>query len=129
MVGIEWGDLRADINDSACLKEVQALGERCEIKNPSSLKLVEEGITAEIERQARILEDGGAVEGKTRGRDVERGDVKRLREKEGGVDYRYMRDPDLGPVVIAPRIMESVTEGFPPLLDEVLEHLKGIDMT
>ena len=37
-----------------------------------------------------------------------------------------MRDPDLGPVVIAPGVMESVSEGFPPLLDEVLEHLKGI---
>ena len=60
VVGMQWGNLRAGVNFSACPNEAQALGERCEIKNLSSLKLVEEAITAKIERQARILEDGGA---------------------------------------------------------------------
>ena len=67
VVGMEWGNLRADMNVSACPKGVQALRERCEIKNLSSLKLVEEAITAEIERQAGILEDGGTVKGRREG--------------------------------------------------------------
>jgi len=125
VVGMEWGGLRADVNVSVRPKGVQALGQRCEIKNLSSLKLVEEAITAEVERQVRILEDGGAVEGETRGWDVERGTTKRLRGKEGEVDYRYMPDPDLGPVVIAPGVVESVREGLLPLPDEVLEQLTG----
>jgi len=52
--------------------------------------------------------------------------VKREGGKEGGVDYRYLRDPDLGPVVIAHGVVDSVSEGFPPLPDEVLKHLKRI---
>ena len=125
VVGMEWGGLRGDVNVSVRPKGVQELGQRCEIKNLSSLKLVEEAITAEVERQVQILEDGGAVEGETRGWDVERGTTKRLRGKEGEVDYRYMPDPDLGPVVIAPGVVESVREGLPPLPDEVLEQLTG----
>lgn len=125
VVGMEWGGLRADVNVSVRPKGAQALGQRCEIKNLSSLKLVEEAITAEVERQVGILENGGAVEGETRGWDVERGTTKRLRGKEGEVDYRYMPDPDLGPVVIAPGVVESVREGLPPLPDEVLKQLTG----
>ncbi|CAZ84954.1 unnamed protein product [Tuber melanosporum] len=125
VVGMEWGGLRADVNVSVRSKGVQELGRRCEIKNLSSLKLVEEAITAEVERQVRILENGGVVEGETRGWDVEKGTTKRLRGKERGVDYRYMPDPDLGPVVIAPGVVESVRKELPLLPDEVLEQLTG----
>ncbi|CUS11528.1 unnamed protein product [Tuber aestivum] len=127
VVGMEWGGLRADVNVSVRPKGVQALGRRCEIKNLSSLKLVEEAITAEVERQVQILENGGAVEGETRGWDIERGTTKRLRGKEGEVDYRYMPDPDLGPVIVVPGVVESVREGLPPLPDEILEKLTGTE--
>ncbi|RPB00023.1 hypothetical protein L873DRAFT_1737371 [Choiromyces venosus 120613-1] len=126
VVGMEWGGLRADVNVSIRPKGTDALGQRCEIKNLSSLKLVEEAITAEVARQVGILENGGVVESETRGWDVEKGTTKRLRGKEGEVDYRYMPDPDLGPVVIAPGVVESVKNGLPPLPDEVLAQLTGV---
>ncbi|PWW74819.1 hypothetical protein C7212DRAFT_345769 [Tuber magnatum] len=77
--------------------------------------------------QATLRAVGACVVGETRGWDVERGTTKRLRGKEGEVDYRYMPDPDLGPLVIAPGVVEGVREGLPPLPDEVLEQLTGTE--
>ena len=47
-----------------------------------------------------MLESGGMIEGETRGWTLGSTETRRLRGKEGEVDYRYMPDPDLGTVVI-----------------------------
>ncbi len=77
------------------------MGQRTEIKNLSSLKAVEDAIVAERDRQIDLLESGGTVVGETRQWTLGSTETKKLRGKEGEVDYRYMPDPDLGPVVIA----------------------------
>lgn len=125
VVGMEWGGLRADVNVSVRRSGMDGLGRRCEIKNLSSLKVVEDAITAEARRQIRILEDGGAVEGETRGWDAESGETRRLRGKEGEVDYRYMPDPDLPPVVLGEGLVERIRDTLPPLPDEILAGLVG----
>ncbi|EGS24117.1 glutamyl-tRNA (gln) amidotransferase-like protein [Thermochaetoides thermophila DSM 1495] len=111
--GMETGGLRADINVS--VRRVQdiatgKLGTRTEIKNLSSFKAVEDAIIAERDRQIAILEAGGVVLGETRGWSLGNTETRRLRGKEGEVDYRYMPDPDLGPVVIG---------------EDLVQHLKG----
>ncbi len=112
-IGMEMGGLRADVNVSVRLKDqarqddggheyygVKGLGQRTEIKNLSSFKAVEDAIMAERDRQIDALEGGGMVEGETRGWALGSTETTRLRGKEGEVDYRYMPDPDLGPVII-----------------------------
>ncbi len=112
-IGMEMGGLRADINISVRLREdtqrngsgheyygVKGLGQRTEIKNLSSFKAVEDAIIAERDRQIDVLEGGGVIEGETRGWALGSTQTTRLRGKEGEVDYRYMPDPDLGPVII-----------------------------
>ncbi|KAK0649071.1 amidotransferase-like protein [Cercophora newfieldiana] len=100
--GMEAGGLRADVNVSVRRTDDKCgtLGTRTEIKNLSSFKAVEDAIIAERDRQIAVLESGGVVEGETRGWAIGSTETRRLRGKEGEVDYRYMPDPDLGPVVI-----------------------------
>jgi aspartyl-tRNA(Asn)/glutamyl-tRNA(Gln) amidotransferase subunit B len=109
--GMEMGGLRADVNVSIRERNgqipgahsyhgVTGLGQRTEIKNLASVKAVEEAIIAERDRQIDLLESGGAVEGETRGWTLGSNTTKRLRGKEGEIDYRYMPDPDIAPVVL-----------------------------
>jgi aspartyl-tRNA(Asn)/glutamyl-tRNA(Gln) amidotransferase subunit B len=108
--GMELGGLRADVNVSVRRKDaeegthsyhgVTGLGQRTEIKNLSSFKAVEDAIIAERDRQINVLVDGGLIEGETRSWTLGSTETKKLRGKEGEVDYRYMPDPDLLPIYI-----------------------------
>ncbi|KAF2729003.1 hypothetical protein EJ04DRAFT_448159 [Polyplosphaeria fusca] len=110
--GMESGGLRADVNVSVRERHTQAaqvgnsyhgvtgLGQRTEIKNLASVKAVEDAIIAERDRQIDILESGGVIEGETRGWTLGSKSTKRLRGKEGEIDYRYMPDPDIAPVLV-----------------------------
>ncbi|KAK1918253.1 hypothetical protein P3342_000973 [Pyrenophora teres f. teres] len=131
--GMELGGLRADVNVSVrCHGEssqgashsyhgVTGLGQRTEIKNLSSFKAVEDAIIAERDRQIEILESGGVIEGETRGWTLGSTTTKRLRSKEGEIDYRYMPDPDIAPIIISDRLIEHLRKTLPMLPDE-LEH-------
>ena len=120
---MEWGGLRCDVNVSVRPRSSPLLGQRCEIKNLSSVKLVEEAVTAEARRQVQVLEAGGAIIAETRGWDVEKGETYRLRGKEGEVDYRYMPEPDLPPVKIAKGVVEWLQQTMPELPDEMVARL------
>lgn len=117
--GMELGGLRADVNvsvrernnrtgDSHAYHGVTGLGQRTEIKNLASVKAVEDAIIAERDRQIDLLESGGVVEGETRGWTLGSKTTKRLRGKEGEIDYRYMPDPDIAPVIVGEvRVFQS----------------------
>ena len=98
--GMELGGLRVDVNVSVSPEGVEVLGQRTEIKNLNSFKAVEDAIIAERDRQIAVLESGGCIEGETRGWTLGSSWTKRLRGKEGEVDYRYMPDPDIAPLII-----------------------------
>ena len=98
--GMELGGLRADVNVSVSAQGSDRLGQRTEIKNLSSFRAVEDAIFAERERQIAVLESGGIIHGETRGWTIGSNETVKLRGKEGEVDYRYMPDPDIPPLVI-----------------------------
>ena len=136
VAGMEVGGLRADVNVSVRRRDtgheagtshtyhgVTGLGQRTEIKNLSSFKAVEDAIVAERDRQIRVLEDGGAIEGETRGWTLGSTETRRLRGKEGEVDYRYMPDPDLPPVIISEAFVGDLRSKLPPLPDALIERL------
>lgn len=130
--GMEMGGLRADVNVSVRNRKndtsavgleyagVKGLGQRTEIKNLSSFKAVEDAIVAERDRQISVLEAGGVVEGETRGWTLGSTETKRLRGKEGEVDYRYMPDPDLGAVIVGDDLLAHLKDTMPMLPDESL---------
>ena len=129
--GMEMGGLRADVNVSVRRKDgepgihayggIAGLGQRTEIKNLSSLKGVEDAIKAERDRQIDVLEAGEVIEGETRGWSLAHPkETRRLRGKEGEVDYRYMPDPDIPPLMIAEAIVTHLTKTLPKLPDDLL---------
>ncbi|KIW05713.1 aspartyl/glutamyl-tRNA(Asn/Gln) amidotransferase, B subunit [Verruconis gallopava] len=130
--GMELGGLRADVNVSVRRRQaageytggsyhgVSGLGQRTEIKNLSSFKAVEDAIIAERNRQIKVLESGGVVEGETRGWTLGNTETKKLRGKEGEIDYRYMPDPDIAPVIISKNLVDHLREKLPKLPDELL---------
>lgn len=125
VLGMESGGLRADVNVSVRRTDGNsaALGTRTEIKNLSSFKAVEDAIIAERDRQIALLQEGGVVEGETRGWSLGSTETRRLRGKEGEVDYRYMPDPDLGPLVIGKDLVEHLRASMGVLPDAEIEEL------
>ncbi|KAL2261114.1 hypothetical protein VTK26DRAFT_4690 [Humicola hyalothermophila] len=125
--GMEAGGLRADVNVSVRRAGDAArggpMGTRTEIKNLSSFKAVEDAIIAERDRQIALLEAGGVVEGETRGWSLGSTETRRLRGKEGEVDYRYMPDPDLGPVLIGDDLVAHLAGSMGVLPDAEVDQL------
>ncbi|KAF1737382.1 Glutamyl-tRNA(Gln) amidotransferase subunit B, mitochondrial [Beauveria bassiana] len=123
--GMEVGGLRADVNVSV-RRTGDAnipLGTRTEIKNLSTVKSVEDAIIAERDRQIRELEAGGTIAGETRGWAVGSTETRRLRGKEGEVDYRYMPDPDIEPLIIGNDLVQHLQESLAVLPDKELDSL------
>lgn len=132
VLGMQSGGLRADVNVSVKRRGVRGnheysgvkgLGQRTEIKNLSSFKAVEDAIIAERDRQIEVLDSGGVIEGETRGWTLGSTETKRLRGKEGEVDYRYMPDPDLGPVVIGQDLQSHLRDNLGVLPDKEIDIL------
>ncbi|RDA85225.1 hypothetical protein CP532_3288 [Ophiocordyceps camponoti-leonardi (nom. inval.)] len=123
--GMEAGGLRADVNVSVRKLDdpTKKLGTRTEIKNLSTIKAVEDAIIAERDRQIRELEGGGVVIGETRGWTLGAKETRRLRGKEGEVDYRYMPDPDIAPLVIADDLVDYLQTSLAILPDAELDQL------
>ncbi|KAJ8063721.1 hypothetical protein OCU04_007584 [Sclerotinia nivalis] len=134
VLGMQSGGLRADVNVSVRRRTeeggneyagVQGLGQRTEIKNLSSFKSIEDAIIAERDRQISVLEAGGVIEGETRGYAIGSTETRRLRGKEGEVDYRYMPDPDLAPVIIDEKLTRHLGATLGVLPDEELGILES----
>jgi aspartyl-tRNA(Asn)/glutamyl-tRNA(Gln) amidotransferase subunit B len=133
VLGMQSGGLRADVNVSVRRRDadevgneyggVKGLGQRTEIKNLSSFRAVKDAIIAERDRQIEVLEAGGVIEGETRGWTIGSTETKRLRGKEGEVDYRYMPDPDLGPVIIGQDLLDHLQASLGVLPDEEINIL------
>lgn len=132
--GMEFGGLRADVNVSVrkidgpqgdhSYSGVTGLGQRTEIKNLSSFKAVEDAVKAERDRQISILEAGGQIEGETRGWSVSHpNETRRLRSKEGEVDYRYMPDPDITPLNIDRDLVRHLQRSLPPIPEQLARML------
>ncbi|KAL6356614.1 hypothetical protein LRP88_10217 [Fusarium phalaenopsidis] len=123
--GMETGGLRADVNVSVRRTDGSnpSLGTRTEIKNLSTIKAVEDAIIAERDRQISELEAGRAIPSETRGWTLGSKETRRLRGKEGEVDYRYMPDPDIAPLVIGEDLVEHLRRSLAVSPDSELDTL------
>jgi aspartyl-tRNA(Asn)/glutamyl-tRNA(Gln) amidotransferase subunit B len=132
--GMEMGGLRADVNVSVkragsdgtglSYSGVTNLGTRTEIKNISTIKGVQDAIRAERDRQIAILRAGGTIDPETRGWSLTNpGLTRRLRGKEGEVDYRYMPDPDIPPLHIGLDLIDHLHRSLPPSPDQLTNRL------
>jgi len=114
---MEEGAMRCEVNISLRPAGTQALGTKVEIKNLNSFRAVRQAIAFEMERQSRILDDGGRVRQVTVGWDEAHNRTVFQRSKEGSADYRYFPEPDLPPLQFARERIEELRGRLPELPD------------
>jgi len=98
---MEEGNLRCDANISLRRRGETYLGRKTEMKNMNSFRSVERALGFEINRQAKILSDGGKIDTVTLLWNEAKQQAEVMRTKEEAHDYRYFPDPDLVPIVIS----------------------------
>ena len=114
---MQEGSFRCDANVSVRPKGQQEFGTRSELKNINSFRFVERAIEFEVERQIELIEAGGEVVQETRLFDPNKGETRSMRSKEEAMDYRYFPDPDLLPVEVDNKLIESMRQTLPELPD------------
>ena len=109
------GSMRFDVNISVRPEGFSEFGTRTETKNLNSFKFMEDAINLEVNRQIRVLEDGGKIMQETR---LYNGVTKKsqsMRSKEEANDYRYFPCPDLLPVHVSKEFINNLRKDLPEL--------------
>lgn len=95
---LEKGEMRIEANVSVSNTDTPSVA-YVEIKNINSFRSVERAIEFEIERQTKLLSEGGTLIKETRGWDENKQQTFSQRIKEGAADYRYFPEPDIPKVI------------------------------
>ena len=114
-VNMDEGSLRCDANVSIRPTGTDVLGTKTELKNMNSFRFLERGVRAEIERQTRLVGDGGTVQQETLHYDPASGRLTSLRSKEEAHDYRYFPEPDLVPLLVTDEMLAAARAEVPEL--------------
>ncbi|MBN2338955.1 MAG: Asp-tRNA(Asn)/Glu-tRNA(Gln) amidotransferase subunit GatB [Acidobacteria bacterium] len=112
---MEEGSLRCDANVSIRPEGSDTLGTKVEIKNLNSFRFLQRALDYEIERQTRVLSQGGRIVQETRLWDESEGRTFTMRSKEEAHDYRYFPEPDLPPLRLDPEWLERIEAELPEL--------------
>ncbi|HYK88520.1 MAG TPA: Asp-tRNA(Asn)/Glu-tRNA(Gln) amidotransferase subunit GatB [Acidobacteriota bacterium] len=115
---MEEGSLRCDANVSVRPAGSPEFGTKVEIKNLNSFRFLQKALDYEIERQKRVLAEGGRIVQETRLWDEAKGSTFPMRTKEEAHDYRYFPEPDLPPLKLDPAWIEELKKTLPELPHE-----------
>ena len=114
---MEEGSFRCDANVSIREMGMDELGSKVEVKNMNSFRAVFRALQYEIERQSKVLDEGGRIVQETRGWLEEESTTVSQRSKEFAHDYRYFPEPDLLPLVVSRKWVAEVESTMPELPD------------
>ncbi|MEG0658263.1 Asp-tRNA(Asn)/Glu-tRNA(Gln) amidotransferase subunit GatB [Anaerorhabdus sp.] len=117
-VKMEEGSMRCDVNISLMPKGSTVYGVKNEIKNLNSISNVQKAIDFEIERQAKILDEGGIIEQATRRFDEATKSTILMRLKEGNVDYKFFPEPNIVPIRLEDSWIQSIQANLPELPEQ-----------
>ena len=112
---MEEGNFRCDANVSIRPLGSTELSTRTEVKNMNSFRSVFSALEYEVERQRRVVEDGGRVVQETRGWVEDREVTVSQRSKEHAHDYRYFPEPDLPELLPDPAWVDEIRTSLPEL--------------
>lgn len=126
---MEEGAFRADTNVSIRKKGDSALGTRTELKNINSFKFIGDAIEFEVARQIELLESGKKIIQETRLWDTKAKKTVSMRSKEEAADYRYFPDPDLPPIIVTEKLIETIKAHMPELPAQKLSRYLTIGLT
>jgi aspartyl-tRNA(Asn)/glutamyl-tRNA(Gln) amidotransferase subunit B len=122
---MEEGGLRCDVNISLKPAGSLTLGNRVEMKNINSWKMVARAIEYEIKRQTKLLDEGKKITTETRKWNDAKGTTSAMRSKESSVDYRYFPDPDQYPIHIPTETVAKIKKAMPKLANEYREEFES----
>jgi len=114
---MEEGSFRCDANVSIRPRGSTEFMSKVEVKNMNSFKAVYRAMEYEVERQRKVIEQGGRTVQETRGWVEEKGATVSQRSKEYAHDYRYFPEPDLPPLVVSREWVEETRARLPELPD------------
>ena len=112
---MEKGVIRFESNVSVREVGSDQFNTRTEIKNLNSFRALTQGTEYEIKRQSEIYASGGTVEQETLGFNEATGKTYSQRGKESAHDYRYFPEPDLPPLMLDAKWIESIRASLPEL--------------
>jgi aspartyl-tRNA(Asn)/glutamyl-tRNA(Gln) amidotransferase subunit B len=112
---MEKGQMRTEPNISIRRAGSTELGVKTELKNINSFRALYRAIGYEVERQQKLLEDGGTVVQETRGWSEPEQRTFSQRSKEFAEDYRYFPEPDLPPLELDRTWIEELRAALPEL--------------
>lgn len=112
---MEESSLRCDANISVMLNDAKEFGTKVEVKNMNSMRNVQKAIDFEIERQIMMCENGETIYSETRSFDALNGITISMRSKEAANDYRFFPEPDIQPLVIDQKQIDSIKADMPAL--------------
>ena len=115
---IEEGSMRCDANVSIRKNVEDPFGTKSEIKNIGSISNVKLSIEKEIERQAKLYDNGETFLPQTRRFDSKLNDTVLMRVKETGNDYRYFPEPDIPYINLTEDYINEVVSEIPMMPDE-----------
>lgn len=118
---MEEGSMRCDANVSVKLKEATEFGTKVEVKNMNSIRNVQRAIEFEVKRQIEALENGEVISQETRGFDALKGITVSMRSKEAANDYRYFPEPDLQPLFVDQKQIDTIKAEMPALPRELFQ--------
>ena len=114
---MEKGNFRCDANVSLRPAGEARFGTRAEVKNMNSFRFVKKALVFEVERQEKLLREGGRVVQETRLFDPKEGVTVAMRSKEEAHDYRYFPEPDLVPIEVNQEWIDEIAGCLPELPD------------
>ncbi len=120
---MEEGSLRCDANVSVRPAGSTRFGTKVEIKNLNSFRFLQRALDYEIERQEKVLTDGGRIVQETRLWDEANNCTASMRSKEEAHDYRYFPEPDLPPLKLDPAWITDLRRSLPELPYEKMSRL------
>ena len=115
---MEKGVLRVEPNISIMPIGSTEFGNRTELKNLNSFRVLADGTAYELKRQAAVLDKGETVVQETRGWNESKRITFSQRIKEDAEDYRYFPEPDLPPLALADEWIEQARQSLPELPEE-----------
>jgi len=112
---MEQGHFRCDANISMRQAGEVAFGVKTEMKNMNSFRSLEKALEFEIQRQSKILANGGTIRQETLTWDEKNNIAIPMRSKEMAHDYRYFPEPDLLPLTISRKWIDEINQSIPEL--------------
>ena len=117
---MEEGSMRCDVNISLRPYGQEEYGTKTEIKNLNSISNIEKAINFEVARQSKILLNGESISSETRRFDEATKTTIKMRGKDGIIDYRFHREPNLLPTRLDDNFVQDVKKEIPLMPKELI---------